>query len=284
MTIGDAKRWVRKTLQVDNPRQEADWMLCALLQMNITQLLMAEKKPLPERDRSTLESWLSERATGKPLQYILGEWSFMGLTFAVREGVLIPREDSEPLVQAALVCIDEMASPDMTVLDLCTGSGAIAITLAKSGEAKAVDAVDISIDACALARDNAVQNEVEINVFCEDVLAETFWRMWQSAGKQYQIITANPPYISAEELLELDKGVRDYEPLLALDGGSDGLDFYRRFAENAGALLSEKGTMLLEIGHLQGDSVQRIFAREGWQMSRTVQDQNGKDRVIIVRR
>lgn len=279
MTVGEMRREAAISLRSANAAQEAAWMLCALLEVDAARLLAMERHPMPEEKRTTLYSWLAARNEGKPLQYILGEWPFMGLLFAVREGVLIPREDSEALVRTAL---DAIEAHGARVLDLCTGSGAIAIAIGVYGNPDRVDAVDISEEACALAGENARRNHMELNVYRKDVLSEDFW-IHGIEGERYDAITANPPYISQWELAQLDRGVREYEPSLALDGGADGLTFYRVFAERAQKFLKPGAVLLMEIGRTQGEEVKEIFLDQGWAAPRIIRDENGKDRVVEVR-
>lgn len=280
MTLGEGKRMLWRELPVDNPRQEAAWMLCALMDMDAAGLLTREGERIARNKLDLLHDWVRRRKAGEPLQYILGEWPFMGLALKVRKGVLIPREESEILVRLAANELKDC--PDGRALDLCTGSGAIGIALAKSAPHVQVDVLDISEDACALAKENGEANGVEIRVYRKDLLSEAFWqeKCFQSA---YHVLTANPPYISAEEYAALDSSVGDYEPSLALLGGEDGLLFYRIFAQRAADLLLPGGTLIMEIGHLQGPAVVSLFENENWMEPALVQDINGKDRAVIVR-
>ena len=200
------------------------------------------------------DAYIGVRANRIPLQHILGEAWFRGLSFAVDEDVLIPRPETETLVEAVLR--EAKAFPKPTVLDLCTGSGAVAVCLAVEGDFGAVTASDISHEALKIARENAAKNGVEEKIlFAEGDL----FRAKTNSGKSlmrrsYDIICANPPYIPTAEIDGLEPEVRDHDPLLALDGGADGLDFYRRLAKDAAAHLNANGRIVLEIGCEQGAS------------------------------
>ena len=230
------------------------------------------------------DAYIGVRANRIPLQHILGEAWFRGLSFAVDEDVLIPRPETETLVEAVLR--EAKAFPKPTVLDLCTGSGAVAVCLAVEGDFGAVTASDISHEALKIARENAAKNGVEEKIlFAEGDL----FRAKTNSGKSlmrrsYDIICANPPYIPTAEIDGLEPEVRDHDPLLALDGGADGLDFYRRLAKDAAAHLNANGRIVLEIGCEQGADVVRLFEEAGWKEGRVEKDLAGRDRVFSARR
>ena len=184
---------------------------------------------------------------GEPLAYILGEWDFYGLTFRVDKSVLIPRADTEILVEKAL----KVMPPNARVLDIGTGSGAIAVSLARLGQAARVTAVDVSDKALEIARKNAENNGADV----EFVKSDCFSAL---QGRKYDMIVSNPPYISDEEMQTLMPEVRQ-EPELALFGGGDGLDFYRRISREAPEHLNEGGFLLFEIGWLQKDAVSALM-------------------------
>lgn len=196
----------------------------------------------PDADCNAL---LERRVLGEPLQYVLGEWEFMGLPMRTDARALIPRPDTEILCEAALKRI----RPGARVLDLCCGSGCIGIALAKLGGA-VVTASDISPDALALARENAAWNGVSLTLVRSDLFADI-------AGT-FDLIVSNPPYLDAEEMAGLDASVR-FEPALALDGGPDGLSFYRRIRADYARFLNPGGALLLEIGYRQKDAVTALF-------------------------
>ena len=227
------------------------------------------------------DAYVGVRSNRIPLQHILGEAWFRGLPFTVDEDVLIPRPDTETLVEAVLREAKTFpAAP--SVLDLCTGSGAVAVALAVEGDFASVTASDISHEAVNIARENAAKNGAEEKIlFAEGDLFRAKTKSEKSLSRRsYDIICANPPYVPTAEIEELEPEVRDHDPLLALDGGADGLDFYRRLAKDAPAHLNEGGKILLEIGCGQGADVIRIFAEAGWREGRVEQDLSGRDRVF----
>ncbi len=219
---------------------------------------------------------LKKRGSHIPLQYLTGEQEFMGLTFRVNEHVLIPRQDTETLVEEALARV----RPGMRILDLCTGSGCIAISLAKLGPGDApglrVDASDISPEALSVAQENARRLGAQVRLMESDLFA--------GITDVYDMIVSNPPYIRTAVIGELSGEVRLHEPLLALDGREDGLSFYRRIAGKSRARLAEDGWLLLEIGHDQAEDVTGLLAEAGFEEIRTVRDLAGRDRVITARR
>ena len=227
------------------------------------------------------DAYVGVRANRIPLQHILGEAWFRGLSFAVDEDVLIPRHDTETLVEAVLREAKTFpAAP--SVLDLCTGSGAVAVCLAAEGEFASVTALDISHEAVSIARENAAKNGVEEKIlFAEGDLFRAKTKSEKSLSRRsWDIICANPPYVPTAEIEELEPEVRDHDPLLALDGGADGLDFYRRLAKDAAGHLNDGGKILLEIGCEQGEAVKAIFAEAGWRDGRVEKDLSGRDRVF----
>ena len=235
---------------------------------------------VPEGVVFMFDAYIGVRANRIPLQHILGEAWFRGLSFAVDEDVLIPRQDTETLVEAVLREAAAYSAP--SVLDFCTGSGIIAVSLAREGAFSSVTASDISGEALLIARENAAKNGAEEKIlFAEGDLFRAKTKSGKSLSQRsYDLICANPPYIPTAEIDELEPEVRDHDPRLALDGGKDGLDFYRRLAGEAAAHLNEGGMILLEIGSEQGALVRQIFEDAGWRECRIEQDLAGKDRVF----
>lgn len=227
------------------------------------------------------DAYVGVRANRIPLQHILGEAWFRGLSFDVDEDVLIPRHDTETLVEAVLREAKTFpAAP--SVLDLCTGSGAVAVSLAAEGDFASVTASDISHEAVNIARGNAAKNGVEEKIlFAEGDLFRAKTKSEKSLSRRsWDIICANPPYVPTAGIDELEPEVRDHDPVLALDGGADGLDFYRRLAKEAAPHLNDGGKILLEIGCEQGEAVKALFAEAGWRDGRVEKDLAGRDRVF----
>lgn len=223
---------------------------------------------LPEEQTSEYESVLKKRAEHIPLQYIVGETEFMGLKFKVNSNVLIPRQDTETLVEEALKVI----TPGMRVLDLCTGSGCIIISILHNVMNVQGDAVDISKQALNVAKENAKLNEVVVNFERSD--------LFDNVTGTYDVIVSNPPYIPTVEVTRLMPEVRNFEPMEALDGKEDGLFFYRRIIQECGNYLKENGRVLFEIGCDQGVMVSGMLRAAGFQDVRIIKDLSGNDRVV----
>lgn len=209
-----------------------------------------------------LEELVSRRKSGEPLQYILGKWEFMGLPFYTRPCALIPRQDTETL------CEEALSIGGKTLLDLCCGTGCIGVSLAKLGGFE-VTFADISPDCLALARENAALNGVPGSFVLTD--------MFGNISGSYDMICVNPPYIPTSELASLQAEVKR-EPVLALDGGADGLDFYRRIARDYATHLSPGGALLMEVGAGQAADVAEMFLK-----AEIIKDICGIERVVTVR-
>ncbi len=230
--------------------------------------LMRRDEAMTAEERRACGEILAKRLARVPLQYIFGEQEFCGLPFAVSPAVLIPRADTEHSVEAVLACCE-----GKSVLDLCTGSGCIAVSVAKLGKPASVTGADISEEALAVAKENALRNGVEIEWIRSDMFAEI--------PDRYDVIVCNPPYIPPEQLAELEPEVRDYEPRQALYGGEDGLDFYRILAAEAASHLNRGGRLVLEIGFDQGESVPALLEAAGYTGIEVRKDYAGLDRVVI---
>lgn len=221
---------------------------------------------LTEADAKALDPMIERRLSGEPLPYILGEWEFFGLPFYVNRSVLIPRPDTECMVETAL----QKLTPERNrVLDLCCGSGCIGIALAVRGGAK-VTAADISADALEVTERNARRNGVSVDTIRSDFL--------DGIEGSFDLIVCNPPYLSQEDMDGRDLSLR-FEPELALYGGADGLDFYRRLAAEYRRVLKPDGTLLIEIGMTQEQDVSALFPG-----SKCIHDYGGRPRVIVVER
>lgn len=214
---------------------------------------------------------ICERSSRKPLQYITGSQEFMGIEFDVNENVLIPRQDTEILVEHALGFCERKR-----VLDMCTGSGCIAVSISVLGSPERVDASDISEAALETAKYNSEKNNAAVSFIVSDI--------WDGITGEYDIIVSNPPYITFDEMVELMPEVREYEPETALFGGADGLSMYKRIADGAGEHLVSGGYVFFEIGCSQAAAVYDILERNGFIDIRTEQDLSGLDRVVWARK
>lgn len=211
---------------------------------------------------------LKKRSEHIPLQYIVGETEFMGLPFKVNSSVLIPRQDTETLVEEAL----KVAKPGMKVLDMCTGSGCIIISILHYGKELEGYASDISRHAINVAKENAKLNHIAISFQTGD--------LFDHIKGKYDMIVSNPPYIRTEEITKLMPEVQNFEPFDALDGKEDGLFFYRRIVEQAGDYLNPGGHLLFEIGYDQGQDVSELMEQAGFKNVRVIKDLAGNDRVV----
>lgn len=236
-----------------------------------------EEEINPEKEALILR-YLDQRSGGKPFQYITGVQEFMGLDFQVNEHVLIPRRETERLVETVIDIVKRRCDLDgekFELLDMCCGSGAIGLSLAKFLPVK-MTLVDISRNALSVAKKNAYDFKIENNVtFIESNLFAKIPK-----GIAFDGIISNPPYIPDQEIEVLQKEVKDHEPMLALAGGADGLDFYRKIIDVAPDYLSEGGFLALEIGWDQGDVIKAPLAAE-FQGVEVIKDYNGKDRIVI---
>lgn len=233
-----------------------------------------EEKPAPEQTAEFF-SLLGRRLEGEPLQYLLGEWEFLGLPFFVGPGVLIPRPETELLAETALSAAEGLPSP--ALLDLCSGSGCLPIALGNRRPDARAWGVELSPEAMGYFRRNLERNRSG-NVTA--VLGDVFALPEEITGRRYQIITANPPYIRRDALPTLQEEVRR-EPMTALDGGEDGLDFYRRLPGICRTLLAPGGVLLLEIGEDQGEAVSALMRSAGYRDVTVKRDFSGLDRVVL---
>ncbi len=283
--------------KIDNPKFDATEILLEILDIDMANFLLKKETDLENLyDKRFIidlinkyDQLIEYRAEHFPLQYILGETYFMGLNFRVDENVLIPRYDTEILVEKVLT---DNNDKNKYVLDLCTGSGCIAISLAKLGDYKLIVGSDISHDAIEIASDNANRlienNDTDMEMkqkiyFLESDMFSEFDRIKNNIGiEKFDIIVSNPPYIKTSVINELDIEVSKYEPFIALDGDEDGLKFYRIISKEGKKYLSENGLIYVEIGIGQVDDVKKIFERDGYNIKEIVKDMSGIDRVIVL--
>ena len=271
MTVREALRIAADRLAqagVPDARLDAEYLLAELLHTDRLHLIADGGASLSDAQLNAYEQWLARRERREPLQYILGTQPFMGCMLAVSPAALIPRADTECLCEAALAVL----KPGMRVLDLCTGTGALAIALKKHCPGVEVCASDLSVDALALARENAIRNGADVRFFSGDLFTPL-------RGERFDLIVSNPPYIPRGELPGLQAEVR-FEPDIALDGGEDGLDFYRRIAAEAPEHLNRNGWLMLEIGSTQAQDVSRLLQEHRFSEMKILPDLAGLDRVV----
>lgn len=273
----------RRTLEgagIYDAKVDTESLFCYMLNLDRRELFMLWSKTMDDRQCDSFFSLIDERASRKPLQHIVGTQDFMGLTFKVNENVLIPRADTEILVETVLEHVEDMKGKP-TVLDLCCGSGAIGVSLAKLSEKTKVTCSDISDAAILLTKENAKQLKAGITVKQGDMFKPFTGKL---KNTKFDIIVSNPPYIETEVIPTLEKEVKEHEPMLALDGGEDGLDFYRVIAENAHKHLKKGGMLFLEIGHNQAEALEKLLCEQGtYQDIQVKKDYAGLDRVVFCR-
>ncbi len=258
-----------------NARQEAFLLLQQASGFSKIKLMTETQTELDTKAAEQYAAFLNERCAGRPLQYILGEWEFMGLPFLVGEGVLIPRADTEILVESVLEKGKQYHF--QTGLDIGTGTGCIPISLEKYGNFKMM-AVDISPQALAYAQKNNVCNQTKVQFLQSDLYTAI------PKETKFDFIVSNPPYIETAEIEDLMEEVRVYEPHNALDGGTDGLDFYRRILEQAQDFLKNDGWIFFEIGCTQRKDLLQLLEQTGFDSLESRQDLEGLDRVVMGRK
>jgi len=265
--------WTKEYLAsrgVENARLEAEWLLCEATGLDRVGLYLNFEKPLDDEVLADYRGMVARRGRREPLQHILGTQEFCGLEFEVTGDVLIPRHDTETLVDEALARMPRAES----VLDIGTGSGCIAVVLASRIPQAAVTAVDLSAEALVVARRNAERNGVAIE-FLHGSLLEPV------AGRHFDLIVSNPPYIPSRDIETLQPEVRDFDPRAALDGGLDGLEIYRRLIPHAVSVLTPAGWLLVEVGVGQAEDVSLLFnSTEGYGQVVTARDPAGIVRVV----
>jgi release factor glutamine methyltransferase len=262
---------------VENARLEAEVLLADVLGFQRARLFAEPGLALGDGERRAFEALLGRRGRREPLQHVRGRQEFFSRDFLVDRRVLVPRPETEVVVETVLRAA--RALPSATILDLGCGSGAVGLTLALELPRAAVFASDVSPAAVAVTRENARRLGVtgRVEVRCGDL-----FRPYQ--GRRFDFVVSNPPYVASGELRRLAPEVRDHEPRLALDGGPDGLDFYRRLAAEADGMLAADAALVVEIGEGQGAAVAAIFSAAELGVVATERDLAGIERVLTVRR
>ena len=262
-----------KNENIDAPKNKARMLLEATLKKSKEYLMIYDTKEITSIERDKYIRNVKRLIAGEPLQYLTGKQEFMKLNFLVTKDVLIPRADTEILVEEVIKIAENKTNP--VILDMCTGSGAIAVSLAKYVKNVKVYAIDISEKALEIAKKNAEFNGVKNNIkFIESNLFDKI------KDKKFDIIVSNPPYIETDTIKKLTKDVQN-EPKIALDGGKDGLDFYRKIADNGYKFLNRQGYICLEIGYNQRIAVRKIMENKKRYVNiKCLKDLCGNDRVI----
>lgn len=274
MTYFEAQKEAERILAaagISEHEPDARLLLLYAADKTYTELLVLRTEEVPEHIRSRYFELIGKRAERKPLQYITGEAPFYGYSFKVNESVLIPRFDTEILVSEAV-----KYSKNARVLDICTGSGCIAISIFLAGGAGEVSASDISKAALLTAKENAVALGADIN-FIES-------NMFENVRGDFELIVSNPPYVTEEEYTDLEPEVKLHEPKTALTAPDDGLYFYEILAEACKTHLVQGGRIIVEIGESQAESVKRIFEKNGLAEITVIKDLAGLDRVVSAKK
>lgn len=260
--------------EIDSPRLTAEILLAHTLKADRVRLYVDLDRPLSREELAALRGLIERRTSGEPTQYLTGVKEFYNRPFKVDARVLIPRPETELLVEAVLRSLPRDAP--RRVLDLCTGSGCIAVSLAAERAQASVVAVDLSPDACALARENAAAQKVAARV--EVLEGDLFAPL--PAGSRFHAIASNPPYVTSGEIPTLAAEVRR-EPALALDGGADGLDVLRRIVREARGFLEPGGLLAMEMGETQGAALQELLTAAGYADVRVEKDLERRERLAF---
>lgn len=258
-----------------DPKRQAEDLLCDLLDCSRSQLYHLSSQPIGEEKLGIARRWAERRLRGEPLAYISGKVQFYGCRLEISPAVLIPRPETELLVDRAAAALKSEDVQGKILWDICCGSGCIGIAMKKAFPSLTVFLSDCSPEAVALASRNAIANEADVACLCGDLLAPF-------QGQKAHFVISNPPYISEEEYVTLDREVKDFEPRLALDGGKSGLEIYQRLADELPRFLYPHAKVWLEIGYRQGEAVKGLFHSPPWKNQRVENDWAGHHRFFFL--
>jgi release factor glutamine methyltransferase len=288
MTVLELLNWSTDHLEhhrIENPRLNAELLLACSLNVSREGLYVHLQDQLKEKEQGGLEGLIQRRIAGEPLQYILGHQEFWSIDLKVNPRVLIPRPETELLVeQALLILSDKPSGRTPSVLEIGTGSGAMAISLAKEVRNIFLVATDISRDALMVAKENAKTAGVIGTIeFVNGSLFAPFYLFREE--ERFDLILSNPPYVDHSEIQRLPREVKDYEPIIALDGGKDGLEIYQSLTTQAPFYLKKGGWLLLEVGQSQGEEISEQIERSGFFLKpQLIPDLSGIGRVVKAQR
>lgn len=274
MTLGERLRAAARGLEAvsDTPRLDAEILLAHALGMSRAKLLAELREPYVD---SPFEGLLARRMNYEPIAYILGEWEFFSLRFISRAPILVPRPETEHLVEAALEFLHQPVQAPARILDLCTGSGCVAVVLAKHRPDAVVWAVDIHSAAVALAEENAARHGCRVNLAQGDL-----FEALPEGTAPFDVIVANPPYVAEEEWGSLPEVIRRHEDPGALLSGPEGLDCLRRIAQESPRWLRPGGLLAMEMGDEQGTRAMEILEANGFREVNVIPDLAGQDRIV----
>ena len=275
----DARRALLKTEDQQSASLLARNLLCHVTGKTNEEVVAQRDLYVNDDVCAAMDAAVQRLISGEPLAYVLGEWEFYGLKLYVDKNVLIPRDDT---CAVASLAINQALFLQETprILDLCTGSGCIGLAVASRVQDARVTLADISREALAVAKKNIILHHLSARVSC--VQADALKKPQPFLGK-FDMIISNPPYVTSQEMVELDHSVKDFEPHLALHGGEDGLDFYRAIARNYSAALKPGGYLCFEFGMGQGDDICRILEENGYTVLERTKDYNDRERAILAR-
>jgi release factor glutamine methyltransferase len=278
-TIGSVLRWAADDFRargIEQPRLDAEVLLAFALAATRVQLIVDAQRPLMAEELARFRELVRRRRAREPVAYLLGEREFYGRTFRVDKRVLIPRPDTEVLVDVGLAC-SASRSLSARVLDLCTGSGCVAISLARERPTSRVQATDLEGSALAAARDNALRLGAYNVSFSQGDLYDGLRPLWG----RFDLIVSNPPYIASGELAALAPDIRSFEPRRALDGGPDGLALLHRVVEGAPRYLALGGALAVEVGAGEAAAVEELFVARGFRQVGRRADYGKIERVVF---
>lgn len=286
MTVGEALTWAVKKLEefkIPDAREEAEFLLTHLLKRKRYELYLNSSLTLTDAEEEDFLSFIERRANREPAQYITGETEFRGLAFKVTMDTLIPRPETELLIDEAIEAARAFKDKALTIIDLCTGSGCIAVSAAVELPESVVYATDISKAALVVAEENAERNGVAGRIMF--IEGDLFWPLRDTGFKGAHIIVTNPPYVAETEKESLAPEVKDFEPHAALFGGTDGLAFIKRIIKKAPDFLLPGGYLIMEIGWDQAEKVKGLFEADGrYEGVRVRRDYGGVERIVVGRK
>ena len=282
ISLKSYKKEIEKVFQKQNiDAEEVNILFCEVLNLSLSKLVF--KTEITAKEKSKIDVAVKKRLTGIPIQKIFKRAYFYGITFFVNNNVLCPRPETELLVEEVLNCIksaknsknneknSQKTAKKLKILDLCTGSGCIAIATKKNCDEE-IFASDISSKALYVARKNAKNLDARIKFIKSN--------LFQNIKCKFDIIVSNPPYIKSSDIQNLDVEVKNYDPILALDGGDDGLDFYKKIASQSKNYLNKNGFVILEIGQGQANDVKNLFGKNGFDCT-IKKDYNNIERIVV---
>ena len=276
-TISSLLNWTVnyfKSKNIQSARLDAEVLLSHVLRQERIYLYVHFDEPMEQNELSKFREYVKKRAQHVPIAYIIGEREFMGLPFKVTKDTLIPRPDTEILVENVLNNVDR--DKEIEIVDIGTGSGAIILSLLVNLPKAQGKTVDISSKAIEVAKENAVN--LQVNDRCEFFVGDLFAPL---NGSKFDLIVSNPPYIPQKDIVTLEDDVKEYEPVSALTDGGDGLSYYRRLLSEGKAYIKENGFIALEIGIYQSEDVKQIAMDNGWKDIKIIKDYAGIDRVVL---